>query len=87
MNIYALKGHKVRCDNITAGFINERETAAEYLKLGQEYTVERTEVGSWKTDVYLVEFPGVAFNSCMFEDVNPQSSEQDKLHADYERYN
>ena len=44
-------------------------TARKHLTEGEEYTVERTEVSSCHTDVYLEEIPGVAFNSVMFEGV------------------
>lgn len=36
------------------------------LKLYREYTIEKTVVHSFSTDFYLVEFPGVYFNSVHF---------------------
>lgn len=40
------------------------------LKLGETYTIERTEVHSWHTKVFLKEFPGVEFNSVWFEEID-----------------
>ena len=37
------------------------------LVKGESYTVERTEVHGFHTDVHLKEFPGRHFNSCVFE--------------------
>lgn len=45
------------------------ESNAKLLKLGETYTIEKTEVHSWHTKVFLKEFPGVEFNSAWFEEV------------------
>jgi hypothetical protein len=87
MNIYALEGHKVRCTNLTGGYDHHQETAKKHLAVGQEYTVEYTDVGSWHTDVYLKEFPDVNFNSVFFEDVTEQPHDLSKEHHDYKYYN
>lgn len=42
---------------------------AELLTIGQEYTVCRVKVHDWHTRVELVEFPGLQFNSVLFEEV------------------
>ena len=68
MNIYAKTGHKVKCVTLDAGYKSDQETAKKYLEIGKEYIVERTEVDSWHTDVWLQEFPDVKFNSVFFED-------------------
>lgn len=68
MNIYALKGHKVICKTLSAGYESDQETAKKYLEIGEIYTIKSTTVHSWKTDVYLQEFPNVKFNSVFFED-------------------
>lgn len=86
MNIYALKGHKVRCENLSAGYDHDRETAKKYLEVGKEYTVEQTKVDSWHTDVWLREFPDVKFNSVFFEDAVEQTEEADKKHPDYWKF-
>lgn len=87
MNIYAMKGHKVKCETLEAGYDHHKRVAEKHLKVGNEYTVERTEVGGWHTDVYLQEFPDVAFNSVFFEDAIEQSEETDKEHPNYAEYN
>lgn len=43
--------------------------AASGLVKGQVYDVAGIEVGSWNTSVWLKGFPGLPFNSVMFEDV------------------
>jgi hypothetical protein len=40
------------------------------LEVGKVYTVDRIEVHSWHTKVYLKEMPGKVFNSVHFEKVN-----------------
>ena len=86
MNIYALKGHKVRCISVEAMYEYETERAQKHLEIGKEYTVERTEVESSSTEVYLQEIPDVAFSSGLFEDVEKQSEEDDQQHPDYWKY-
>lgn len=68
MNIYAKEGDKVVFLNEN-GYDHEPEYARECgLVEGETYTVECTEVGGWRTEVYLQEFPGKSFNSVMFRD-------------------
>jgi len=86
MNIYALKGHKVKCYTLSNGYDHDKEIAQKYLEVGKEYTVEETQVNSWNTDVLLQEFPNVKFNSVFFKDVVEQSEEIDKQHDDYFRF-
>jgi hypothetical protein len=86
MNIYALKGHKVRCISLEGAYEYQTEVAQQHLELGKEYTVEETEVYSSSTEVYLQEIPDVAFNSTLFEDVEKQSEEDDQKHPDYSKY-
>ena len=66
MDIYAPEGTKVVFADPDAGCIHDRETAHENLVLGSEYTVRRTLVRNWHTDVYLIEVPDIAFNSAIF---------------------
>lgn len=67
MDIYSKEGTKVVYQYPTNGYTYDQEMAAKYLELGQEYTVERTEVYQSSTDVFLKEFPGICFNSVMFK--------------------
>ena len=39
------------------------------LEVGKEYYMERLEVHSWHTIVYIAEFPDIEFNSVVFEEV------------------
>ena len=48
------------------GYEIERESAKETLVIGRSYTVEKVEVGSWNTEIYLTNISG-SFNSCLFE--------------------
>jgi len=86
MNIYALKGHKVRCTSLECPYDYQTERATKHLEIGKEYTVERTEVHSSRTNVVLQEIADVEFNSTLFEDVTKQSEKEDKRHPDYWRY-
>lgn len=72
MDIYAKKGHKVIVteQGMRNGWKSDEENVAKHLKVDGIYTVERTEVSSWSTAVYLQEIPGVRFNSVHFEDYN-----------------
>jgi len=70
MNIDAKKGEKVIFTNPDAGYKNDQETAAKHLIVNKEYTVIRTDIDNWHTDVILEEIgEGVMFNSVMFSDV------------------
>jgi len=70
MNIYAAKkGVMVVFNHPKAGYPLHQKTAAAHLIVGQVYVVERVEVGSWHTDVWLKEVPDVRFNSVLFDDV------------------
>ena len=69
MNIYAQRGDKVVFAYPKNGWEGVVQTAKTYLKGGQIYTVDYTEVGQSRTYVYLIEFPEAPFNSVQFEDV------------------
>jgi len=66
MNIYAKRGDMVvfTCDG---GHEYEREAAKTMMDIGETYIVDRTDVGAWRTDVYLRGVPG-KWNSTLFED-------------------
>ena len=83
MNIYALPGHRVRATKKTllSGYSPETR-----IKPGI-YTVKETMVGSWNTDVYLEEKPGMCFNCVNFKDVKKQSDKLSEEHPDYLIYN
>lgn len=68
MNIHAKKGTKVVFSHPDAGLPFERKDAKEKLTIGATYTVECTNVHSFKTCVYLQEVPYTPFNSVLFEE-------------------
>jgi hypothetical protein len=71
MDIYSKPGTKVVYDSATAGYPFDQEKIKKHgLILGGIYTVNFTVVHSSSTDVYLVEFPGVYFNSVCFGETN-----------------
>ena len=39
------------------------------LEIGKEYTISNIIVHSWYTEVYLEEFPNIAFNSVVFKEI------------------
>lgn len=67
MNIYAKEGDKVIYLGKN-GTNYDKEYANARLKVDEIYTISYTEVGNWKTDVYLSEVEGT-FNSVMFKDL------------------
>lgn len=71
MDLYANEGYKVTVTkkSINYGYDYDKEKANKHLKAGEIYTVERTEVGGWHTDVFLKEIPGICFNSVHFQPV------------------
>ena len=89
MEIFAVKGHKVVVTDKSRknGYEYDTEKVDEHLEVGKEYTVDYTDVGNWSTKVYLVEVPGVSFNSVNFRSVKRQSEDASKSHPDWERYN
>ena len=68
MNVYASYGDFVVFANPTAGLSGHQKRAALHLKVGAVYIIEKTDVGNYHTDVYLIEFPGISFNSILFND-------------------
>lgn len=88
MNIYAIKGFRVKCTTIKLnGYVFDDEKAEKFLELNKIYTIEKTEVGSSSTKVYLEEIEDEYFNSSFFDDVVEQSIEDDEKHMDYFKYN
>lgn len=89
MNIYANNGHKVIVTEETknSGHDYDKEKVKKYLNVGEEYTVNYTDVGGWSTRVYLEEIEDVEFNSVNFEDVSEQSEEDDENHPQWRYYN
>lgn len=87
MNIFALKGYKVKVTKKSAnqGHDSDKKNIAEKLRIGKIYTVKRTEVHNSSTSVYLQEVEGV-FNSVNFEEVTKQPKELNVNHHDFHKY-
>ncbi len=72
MNIYAKRGDKVILSFPESGWPLDQKMLTEggLVKDGV-YTIDHTDVFSSSTNVYLLEFPGVRFNSVNFSDAAP----------------
>jgi hypothetical protein len=86
MNIYAKKGHKVTVteQSFKNGNNRDKKRAAAHLKPGNVYTVNRTEVHNFHTNVFIEEIPGIIFNSVQFEDyplTTPETPKGDSAEA------
>ena len=69
MDIFNSKERKIVCvENDDAGAFGCNGTG-HMLTVGAVYTVIDVEVHSWHTIVELKEFPGVGFNSVLFEEI------------------
>lgn len=70
MTAPAPNGHKVKVTETSFknGWDHKRDHVEKFLKVGGLYTVERTEMHSWHTKVWLQEIPNEEFNSVNFED-------------------
>jgi len=69
IDIYSPKGKKIRYvvpDPISWG---TDANNVKHLTLGAIYTVERTEVHSWHTKLFLQEVPGIPFSTVWFDEV------------------
>ena len=67
IDIYSKEGTKVKYTG-KGGYEHHKKHADKYLKVGETYTVDHTDVGGWHTDVYLKEVPSQCFNSVHFVD-------------------
>jgi hypothetical protein len=79
MNIYAGPGSKVIVTERTVkngGPWEVENKVKPHLKVGEIYTVERTKVHNYTTNVWLQEIPGVIFNSVNFEDYSEEIEQE-----------
>ena len=86
MNIYTLPGKIVYSFTHTGGTPEEIKLIKELIEIGKPYTVEKTVVHTWHTEVYLKEFPGISFNSIFFRNLLNQSKLEDEQHPDYRNH-
>ena len=61
------RGDRVRFSYPNAGW--DPDVGVRHLAVGREYTVSRARVHGFLTEVWLMEIPGVAFNSVQFAPV------------------
>ncbi len=69
MSVYTKPNSKVIFMFPKNGYNPDIESANKHLIKGKEYTVKRTEVHSWHTEVELKEIPNIVFNSSMFANI------------------
>lgn len=74
MRIDAPEGTKVAYLNKEAGYPYDQEEARRHLTLEGIYTVERTVIHNFTTDVYLKELPGLFFNSVLFSEIEESNA-------------
>ena len=71
MDIYSKQGTKVSYIGCSDGQVNYggHDDPRGILVEGAIYTVKRTVIHDWYTEVYLEEFPNMEFNSVCFDEV------------------
>lgn len=84
MNIYSQPGEKVIFSYPTAGHKHDQDKVLKYLTLNETYTVKELDVESYHTDVFLEEFPDIAFNSVHFTNKDSIESNIDFESSDIE---
>lgn len=67
---YCERGCKVEFAFPDNGREHEREEARKILGAGTAYEVESVEIGGWRSEIKLREFPGKKFNSVFFRRVS-----------------
>ena len=71
MNIFNDDRRKVICINNSDDTYGVSGTG-HLLTIGEKYTVTDVDVHSWHTRVDLEEFPGIKFNSVLFEECSEE---------------
>ncbi len=72
MSLGTRPGEKVIFHHPRNGQSGDIATGKKHLKMGQEYTVNYMNVYEYSSTVYLVEFPGIGFNSVQFVNKSSQ---------------
>lgn len=75
MDLDAKKGTRVRYINPESGYPHDIKRAKEHLTLGKIYTVERTVINDWSTDVWLDGYD-VPFNHAHFDEVDADAIDE-----------
>ena len=69
MSIHQKKGWYVFYKGSPYGTESDREKARKHkLELGKTYTIEKIDIIASTVEVYLQEFPGIAFSNLLFDD-------------------
>ena len=64
---------KVVYDKPENGRQGHKDTANKYLTVGETYTMYKKVIHSCHTEIFIKEYPEIAFNSVMFSDPSKQS--------------
>ena len=86
MEIFTPKDKKVELKTFNAGYPSQAQLVKKHLEIGKQYTVEKTIVHDWSSEVYLKEFPDISFNTVFFKNVDKVSQEEIKEHPDQAKY-
>ena len=65
--LHCERGSKVIAVDLDAGFEYDSKLANDLLVKGQVYEVEKINIGSWISAIWLKEFPGKKFNTVHFK--------------------
>lgn len=78
MDINSKPGSKVKVTKETSkhGYNYDKEQVKKYLKINKEYTIDFIDIHNWSSEVFLVEFPGISFNTVNF--VNAEHTTENK---------
>lgn len=87
MDIFTRKGEKVVVTDVTCknGYDPDIKNVVNLLEINKPYTVDRCVIHKFYTDVYLVEFPGVVFNSVNFENYREDLEDKKVLKKVFQR--
>jgi len=61
------KGEKVECVKTDGGYAHDELRGKKFLKIGNEYTVDRWYTNKKSTSVFFEEIPNISFNSIYFK--------------------
>ena len=61
------KDIKITCTKFEGGDGQDLVRAKRFLKIGNEYTIDRFYISGRATDVFFKEIPNISFNSLYFE--------------------
>lgn len=70
MDIWNSQPREILCIRNDKGGMIVSSTHNDLLEVGKTYTLVDIEIHNWFTIVWLAEFPGIEFNSVMFEEID-----------------